>query len=308
MAMNDIELDDVNAFVRIAERGSVTGAALAMGVTKSTVSRRIQRLEAALGLPLLARTPNSVRLTDYGEMFRERCGPALAEVDAAALMLRGMKGEPTGLLRITMPEGLGNAAAVTAIMLDFQRAHPRVEIEVFATHRMFDLVEHNIDIAIRPVRGAIGGHDSGLRSHSLGEVLTPLYARPDADPPGTLSEAVERIHVIHTGLVGGTLNFVSARGSIRQVTLTPRFRTNSFGQILHATLEGASIGLLPRFQAAPWVDTGQLVRVCPQWAVSAGVLALVWPASRHLSPRLRAFIDFFSERAVSSELVSASAR
>ena len=306
--MNDVELDDVYAFVQVAERGSITAAALAVGVTKSTISRRIQRLEGALGLPLFARTPNSVRLTDYGEMFRERCGPALVEVENAALVLRGMKGEPTGLLRITMPEGLGNAAAVTTIMLDFQRAHPKVDIEVFATHRIFDLVEHNMDIAIRSVKGALGGHDSGLRSHALGEVLTPLYAMSGSDPPDSLSEAARRIHIVHTGLVGRSLTFVSARGSTRQVTLTPSFRTNSFGQVLHATLTGASIGLLPRFQAAPWVDTGRLVRVCPQWAVPAGVLALVWPASRHLSPRVRAFIDFFSERAVSSELVSAPAR
>lgn len=306
--MSDVELDDVQAFVQIGERGSVTAAARALGVTKSTISRRIQRLEEAIELPLLARTANRVRLTDYGLLFLERCSPALAEVDDAALMLRGLRREPSGMLRITMPEGLGNAAALTTIMLDFQAAHPAVSIEVYATPRTVDLVEEAVDIAIRPVGREAAGYDGGLHTQVLGGIWTSLYASADAARPETLDESVARIRVTHTGMTRNELHFVSVRGGSRRVVIEPSFRTNSMGQVLQAALSGASIVLLPRFQAAPWVDSGRLVRVCDAWSVPIGQLGLIWPASRHLSPRVRTFIDFFGERARSSGLVGPASR
>jgi len=306
--MGEVDLDDVRAFVRVAERESLTAAARVLGVTKSTVSRRIQRLEDTLGLPLLARTANRVRLTDYGQMFLERCAPALAEVENAALVLRGLQGQPTGLLRVTMPEGLGNAADVTSIMLDFQAAHPGVSIEVFATHRRVDLVEDGLDIAIRPVGTQPEGYDSGLHTQLLGGIWTSLYAKADSRRPSSLEAAVAKLRVVHTGMTGRQLDFESVRGGKRRMTIDPTFRTNSVGQVLQAAMVGASVALLPRFQAAPWVDSGRLVQVCEEWSVPIGALGLIWPASRHLSPRVRMFIDFFSEHARSRGLVGPSSR
>lgn len=306
--MSAVELEDVHAFVRVAERGSVTAAARLLGVTKSTISRRVQRLESALGLPLLARTANRVRLTDYGKLFQERCAPALAEVENASLLLRGLRGEPSGLLRITMPEGLGNAAAVTTIMLDFQDNHPGVSIEVFATPRTVDLVEDGIDIAIRPVGAQHEGYNGGLHTQALGGMWTSLYARPDAAAPVSLEGGVAGIRVVHTGMTSRQLTFVSTRGGQCQMAIDPTFRTNSIGQVLQAGLSGASVALLPRFQASPWVKAGQLVQICQEWSVSIGTLGLIWPASRHLSPRVRMFIDFFTERAQSSGLVGPASR
>src|SRR5580692_5428171 len=146
--MKGIDLNDVAAFVRVAEDGGFTAAARALGVPKSTVSRALARLERALDVRLVQRTTRSFALTDAGRAYYERVRGAVAQVAEASADVTDRSDNPRGTIRITAPVDLGEAFLAAAIVA-FVEKHPDVQFDVSLTARVVDLVAEGFDLALR---------------------------------------------------------------------------------------------------------------------------------------------------------------
>jgi DNA-binding transcriptional LysR family regulator len=168
------DLEELQAFVAIAAQGSLTGAARRLGLPKSTVSRRLSRLEEKVGVALVHRTTRRLSLTESGLVYRERVAPALAALDEARSALREQHETPRGHLRVTAPFDLGLTTLAPLVGAFLQR-WPETSVEVLLTERLLDLVEERIDLA---VRAAASLPDSSLSARRLAGVSLVLVATP----------------------------------------------------------------------------------------------------------------------------------
>lgn len=292
-------LEDLASFVAAAHRGSLTAAARALGVPKSTISRRLARLEDALGQQLVQRSARAFRLTEAGEALYRRSAPALLDLDEALDATRDAGAEPAGDLRITAPVDLGSSAPFASAMVQFAEAWPRLRVTVDLADRLVDLVAEGVDVACRLHTGPLEDRAS-LKARKLRRIEMGLFATG-----GYLDRAGRPLQVGDLGshdLVrierpGGASPWPLLKGLPDLVARETRGRgvtTTSMSFAAAAVAAGAGIGLLPLLvaEALP----GQIERVLPDLDVASPTLSLVWPASRQLSPRVRTFVDFMVTR------------
>lgn len=288
-------LIELASFVAAVDHGSFTAAARALKVPKSTISRRLARLEEALGQQLVQRNSRAFRLTEAGEILYRRSGPALLDIDEAMEATRDAGAEPAGALRVTAPVDLGGSAPFAAAMAQFAVTWPRLRLTVDLSDRLVDLIAEGVDVACRMHTGPLEDRAS-LMARRLRKVEMGLFATVDyldrAGRPRELADLsahtlvrIERPDVPSPWpLLKGLRELDATSGPGRGLT------TTSMSFAAAAVNAGAGIGLLPVLVA----QTGPvpLERVLPQAEIAAPTLSLVWPASRHLSPRVRAFVDF----------------
>lgn len=286
-----MKLTDLQTFLRVAESGTFAEAARALRVPKSTVTRRVERLEADVGQALLVRSARAIRLSEAGRFVHEHASASIAELESLEQRLREQAGEVTGTLKLTLPTDIASTSEFATIIEAFHARHPRVRVHVVATERVIDLVEEGFDVAIRP-RVILRPNDASLQSRTIAEVRIALWASrayvkarggvgriTKLEPDQILAQAgVSRV-------ADGPLGEALARG-------TPRFMTTDFGSILTLVTRGAGIGMLPSYL----VDGTDLVEVLPELGQRVFPLVLLWPASRHIAPRVRAFLDLVAER------------
>lgn len=289
---SNLKLTDLQTFLRVAESGTFADAARALRVPKSTVTRRVERLEADVGQALLVRSARAIRLSEAGRFVHEHASASIAELESLEQRLREQAGEVTGTLKLTLPTDLATTREFATIIEAFHARHPRVRVHVVATERVIDLVEEGFDVAIRP-RVILRPTDASLQSRTIAEVRIALYASrayvkarggvgriTTLEPDRFLAQAgVSRI-------ADGPLGEALARG-------TPRFMTTDFGSILTLVTHGAGIGMLPSYLVEGRKD---LVEVLPELSERVFPLLLLWPASKHIAPRVRAFLDLVAER------------
>jgi DNA-binding transcriptional LysR family regulator len=294
-----VNLIDLETFVRVVERGSFTAAAEALGVPKSTVSRRVQRLERALGAELLTRKARSFVVAPPGEQLFARCAPALTEIASARRSLTDQDGAPDGLLRLTATTDLGSTQTFAEMLAGFRRTWPGVRLDVYLTQRRVDLVEEGFDIAIR-AHGFPLPDSSSLMTRRLVTTHGGLFASqayldgaPRIRSPRDLAK-----HPCLCPRVGALgEHWPLHKGDDEPTPFEPNdvFRSNDFSVILRMAIAGAGVAILPRSFAQPHVEEGALVRVLPRWQTSTGAFSLLWPASRFPAPRVRAFIDYAAQ-------------
>lgn len=303
-----MNLVDLDTFIRVAEAGSYTQAAAELGVPKSTVSRRVSRLEDALGLELLQRSPRAVSLTEHGKQLHARCGPALQEISDVERALADASGDPAGTLRITAPHDFGATRFFTTLLLEFRRRWPCVDLDIYLTERVVDLVEEGVDVAFR-LHVAPLPDSSSLIARRVGTMSAGLWASPaylDAHgKPRTPRSLVKHDCITHAAAAVRSQWGLRKRGTrdLQQFAIAPAIVCNDFSLILRALVDGAGIGFAPAFLAGPHARRGELVRVLPSWESTEGTMSLVWPATRHMAPRVRALIDFVGERVDESDFV-----
>ncbi len=294
-----MNLTDLASFVRVAERGTISAAARDEGVPKSTISRRIARLEDDLGVELLRRSARSFALTDDGRLLQARSAGALRELGSVEQALTEARGEPQGRLVITAPNDFGRTRAVAHLLTEYRRRHPRVTIDMRLENRVMDLVTEGVDVGLRLHGEDIPG-DGGLMVRSLGRFSAAVYASPAyierRGAPQSPAELREHDVAVHKAASRRALPFHSQGGEELVRITDPVIESNDFGLIQSLVETGTVIALLPLLFTAQSRDGGTLVRVLPEWTMRSGRLSLVWPASRHLAPRVRAFIDLCSER------------
>ncbi len=277
-AMN---LRELESFVRVVELGTITAAAAEERVPKSTISRRIARLEDELGVALLHRSGRAVTVTDDGRLLHARVSGAMRELAEAGRALSEAGDAPSGRLVLTAPHDLARSPALVGLLAEYQSRYPNVAVDVRLDNRMVDLVQEGIDVAIRAHGGEIPA-PAGVMVRSLGRGRAQFFAsRAYLDrhgAPSTVEELRRHTVACHTSVAQ------------RFAELDLNFVANDFGLIRSLAEAGAAVALLPVV-----VDGARehpsVVRVLANWSTGGGRMSLVWPESRHLSPRVRAFID-----------------
>ena len=281
------------AFLRVAETGSFTAAGTRLGIPKSTVSRRVARLEDKLGVQLLHRTTRSLALTEAGALFHERAGRALASLDEATLAAREGRETARGHLRMTAPYDVG-AGSLADLIAAFTRAYPEVTVEVVLSDRTLDLVAEGLDLGLR---GAAALPDSSLVARKLSSlkfhlVASPAYVQRHGLPRTPAELGAHALALLRATGGRGKLPLVGPDGATEELAVRAAVSSNGFGFLRSAALAGGHIAILPDMQAAADVRGGRLVRVLPEYTVGEGNVYLVHPAAKVLPAKARAFRDF----------------
>lgn len=289
--LSTINLNRLAVFVAVAEHRSFTAAARDIGMAKTMVSTHIRRLEAELGTTLFTRTTREVTLTETGAALYATSRDALREIDTAIETVGSAQGGVRGTLRVTAPIDYG-AAVITPFLVRLQRKYPELQVDLLCADRRFDLVAGHIDIAVR--LGPLA--DSTHHAVRLGGYTKWLVASPGflarCGTPGTLPEAATRpfisLSVLSQPL---TYEFQGPGGQRQRVRFSQRLSTNTANACRAAALAGGGLAMLTDFSIRNDVDAGRLVRLLPDWAPAESEIHAVFPSTRHMPPKVRAFLD-----------------
>lgn len=287
-----MRLESMETFVRVVEAGSISAAAEQMGIAKSAVSRRISELEERLGVQLIRRTTRRMSLTDTGRSFHERCVNILADVAEAEQAVSHEHGTLRGRLRVALPLSFGLSQLGPAINA-FLQTHPGVEFDIDFNDRQVDLLAEGFDLALRIGELA----DSSLIARRLTGIRSCVCASPAyLQEAGTPVQPADLAH--HACLTYSLVpeprvwRYTGADGKAGSVHVNSRLQANN-GDFLHrAALEGQGIVLQPLFIVQHSLDTGQLKSVLTDYEWPSTSAHALYPRTRHLSHRVRAFIDF----------------
>ncbi len=288
-------LDDLEAFVAVVEAGSITQAAERLGIAKSAVSRRLSALEERLDVELIRRTTRRLNLTDTGRSFYEQCARILADLEEAESAAAQSHGELRGRLRVALPLSFGLKHMVKPIS-EFARRHPNVTFDLDLNDRRIDLIEEGADIALRIGRL----EDSSLIAKRLFDARTVLVASADYleryGRPSTPADLAAHRCLVYSNLAEpGRWRCRDADNSAIDVLVKPAMTASSGDLLCSMAADGHGIAMQPTFIAGPLVASGELVPLLTryQWPVTPAYA--VYPPTRHLSYRVRAFIDFLAE-------------
>ncbi|RYZ41856.1 MAG: LysR family transcriptional regulator [Myxococcaceae bacterium] len=294
-------LAGLGAFVRTVESGSFSAAARALGVSPSAVSKTVARLEGRLGVLLLQRGTRTLQPTSEGLALFERGQRIMEELDAAQGELRESRG-PRGPLRVTAPMDLGRHWLVPRLPA-FLAAYPRVQVELGLTDRFIDLVEERMDVGLRMGESA----DARLIRKRLGDsraviCATPAYLRRHGTPRKVAD--LQR-HACLAYLRDGQR--VAWRLEGVPVDVPGPFASDNNEALLALALEGVGIARIPEFVAEQALAEGRLQALLTGVHTPGPDVSIVYPERRHLSPRVRVFVDFVSEAFQETEARTAPA-
>ncbi|WP_394823068.1 LysR family transcriptional regulator [Pendulispora albinea] len=284
------DLNAVTIFLRIAEAQTFRGAAKALGIPASTVSAKLAQLENDLGVRLFERTTRVVRLTDAGRRYRELATPAVEALVEAKRALSDLHLAPSGLLRVTAPMELGQFV-FGPVLTTYLGRYPDVRVHVDLTSRHVNLVEEGFDIALR----AGGLRDSSLIARALGAPHTfaicasRAYLARHGTPKHPRDLARHACLLMHDHQVPAEWEFAEGRRRIA-VHVRGTVSVNSFSLLRELAIAGLGIARLPRFVADPAIADGSLRVLLRGYSLAQAFHAL-YPSSRHLSPRVRTFLE-----------------
>lgn len=287
-----MDLNEIVVFARVVQAGSFTTAAVQLGMPKSTVSRKVSELEERLGARLLQRTTRALSLTDVGRTYYDYCARIVGEIEEAERAVSSLQGTPRGLLRITAPV---NVSFLGPIVSEFLERYPEVQIELFCTQRSVDLIEERYDLGIRA--GMLA--DSTLIARSLGTVrwfvvATPAYLEKHGRPQSPEALANHACVLFGAG-AAGPVNLERGDASV-QINVSARLFVSDMDVLRTAVTAGLGIGILPAFQCVPDLRSRRLERVLGDWNVPSSPVHVVYPSTRHVSPKVKTFIDHLQER------------
>ncbi len=288
ISSNTVDLNEILVFTRVVQAGSFTAAARALGMPKSSVSRKVTSLEDRIGARLLQRTTRKLGLTDAGRLYFERASRIVAEIEEADEAISRMQAAPRGLLRVTAPLSFGILGPIVA---GFLRRHAEVQIDMVCTDRRVDLVDEGFDLAIRA--GVLD--DSTLVARPLGGirrilVAAPGYLRKHGSPRAPADLVDHACVAFAAGAAPGVWEL--RRGDrAAEVRVRPRFSVNDLDLMVEAARSGIGIALIPEFVCTADLDAGRLRRVLADWCSSVTPVHAVYPTARHLSPKVVAFVE-----------------
>jgi DNA-binding transcriptional LysR family regulator len=293
-----LDLNDFRYFVRIVECGGLTAAGRNLEIPKSTVSHRLQQLEAALGVRLINRTSRSISMTDAGQLFYQHAVGTLERADLAESAVRERLSEPSGTIRFTTAFAT-SMFALRPILPDFIRQYPKINVIQHTSDDQVDIVGGSYDLALRAHSGPLS--DSMLVQRTLAPAPWFLYASPDYLDRHGLPLAPE-------DLTGRDTLFMSrpgrpmawrlkhpTRGEV-VVPVEPRLAGNDIVMLKQAAQDGLGILALPGYVCREEIASGELKRILPDWLAGEASITAVIPFRHGLLPSVRAFLDFLIER------------
>jgi DNA-binding transcriptional LysR family regulator len=283
----------LQTFVRIVEAGSLSAAAARLGTTQPTVSRRLQALEAALGLLLLQRSTHTMKLTEDGERCFERAKELLTDLESFEDDLRGASVEPSGTLRVVVPHAFGQEQLVGPLATYLQRA-PRVSVEWILHDGQPNFIADGIDCAIHV--GTVT--DESVVALRLSEVPRIVVAAP------SVAKLLGRKKLLHPAQLAA-LPWLSLRtfyrtaitlthaatGETETVPIRPRMSTDSLYALRSAAVLGVGVGVASAWLLADDLAAGRLVQLLPAWRAESLPVYLVYPQASFYPARLRRFVD-----------------
>lgn len=292
-------LHALRLFVATADTGSFSAAGRRHGVAPSSVSRQVASLEDGLGAQLLVRTTRHVSLTEAGRLYSQRIVSVLADLDEATAAVTDLEEAPRGVLRVNGPPAFAVRHIVPALPA-FLGRYPEVQVDLTLTDNFVDLLEVGADVAVRV--GEL--EDSSLIARQLAPNHRILCASPAyvaaAGAPGDPMGLRNHNCLVYTRHHGDVHWHLGGPEGACEVRVGGNFRTNNTEAVRAATLGGLGIALLPAWLVGDEVQSGRLVRILPDYRAAPGALDTaihaLYPANRHLSPKVRAFVDFLVTR------------
>ncbi len=288
-------LSALSVFVRIAETGSFSAAARELGVSKSVVSKRLAALEERLGARLINRTTRHLGLTEVGTAFLDRAQRILAELDEAEQAVSRLSTEPRGTLRINAPMSFG-VLHVAPLLAEFMALYPDLSVTMDLNDRKVDLIEEGYDLAVR----IADLPDSSLIARRLAPARRTVCASPAywarKGKPETPADLAAHDCLIYSYLQSGNeWRFRDAAGPV-SVSVEGPFRANNGDALRAAALAGLGVCFSPTFIVGEDLRAGRLVSVLDAFEDRSLSVYAVYPHRRHLSAKVRAFVDFLVDR------------
>ncbi len=282
----------MRSFRKVLELGSFSAAARQLGLSKAAVSKQVSELEAYLGATLIHRTTRRLHPTDAGQAYFESATALLDELEAADAAVRHLQSEPAGTLRVSVPSAFGQVC-LSAMLSELGRRHPKLTVSVEATDRLVDLVEEGFDAAIR-IRATLP--DSTLiakriRQIPIHVVAAPSYLKAHGTPQKP--EDLARHNCFIYTLSSRPFEW-SFKGS-RQVKVRGTIHANHGHLLLEPLRDGEGIAMLPEFLLAQDLEKGTIVPILTKFPADPLTLFVVYPPSRHSSPKIRALVDIVGE-------------
>ena len=290
------DLVDLRAFCHVVDLGSITTAAKALGEGKGSISRRLTRLEDALGVRLLRRSPRLVQATDEGAAFRLQVGRALDVLHDAAETIQHTRSVPSGHLRVTAPVDLA-LDLLAPLVAGFTERYPRVTVEMLLTSSLLDFDAHQIDVAVRATPAL---KDSALVAHKLATVELGPYASPEyiakhGAPRRPADLAAHRFFMLKSMRGIGTL-VLRRRGDTKgepiELDVAVPVGASDYSFCRELALTGHGVAVLPSTIVRSDLAKGTLIRLLPELELGQATIYLLHSGSRLLPPKVRAFRDY----------------
>ncbi|WP_333499177.1 LysR family transcriptional regulator [Kluyvera sp. CHPC 1.2972] len=296
--MNPNLLPDLATFVLIIDQGSFTAAAKAAGATPSAISRSVSRLEQALGSRLLHRTTRKLALSETGKMVYEHAQEMLNAAQMALDSGSSRQQVAQGKLTVSVPKAVGHFV-IHPLMAEFLKRYPDVDVCLRLEDRYMDLIDDGVDLALRISQSPSPGlYGKALMPVSHVICATPAYLRQHGTPD--TPQALRHHSCISLGETPADARWKFRLGEKSETIQTHgRYAANHTGVRLDAVKNHLGIGSLPLFTAREALANGEIVQVLPEWEFISdysGDLWLLWTRNQHMPARMRAMIDYLSEK------------
>jgi len=286
-------LEELSAFVAVAETGSFTRAAKTIGRDASVLSRRVSRLEKRLGVRLLTRTTRQVALTEAGGVYCRRVQALLDELASASREASDAAGSPQGLVRVSVAATFGRRW-IAPLLAGFLERHPQIRLDVRFTDRFVDVVSEGFDVSLRVAKGP--PQDSSLVTRKLAFYRNLLVAAPHylaaRGVPETPADLAQHVCLGFTGYADWPVWPLSKNGRRMPARPSCQLVADNSEALLMAAVAGAGVTFTADWLAGPALRSGALVEVLPDWsgAEDGGVYAIL-PAGRLAPAKTRLFVD-----------------
>jgi DNA-binding transcriptional LysR family regulator len=289
------KLNSIRAFAKVVEHGGFAAAARELRLSRSAVNKHVIELEHALGVQLLARTTRSVAPTENGQAYYERCVAILSDLEEADLAVTRLQSEPRGLLRVNAPMSFGTLHLSRAVA-DFMERYPELQIQLVLSDQLLDPVQEGFDVTLR----IADLPSSSLIARRIVPALrvvcaAPAYLKRRGTPkhPDDL-----RSHdcLTYGHLATGNQWKLTGPDGDHWIPIPWRLCTNNAEVLRDAAVQGRGIALLPTFIAGADLQEGKLRTILPAYKAPEISVYAIYPQTRHLSVKIRLFIDFLVGR------------
>ncbi|QET05287.1 LysR family transcriptional regulator [Cupriavidus pauculus] len=304
------KLGSVDAFVKAAEIRNFSEVGRQLGISASAVGKAISRLEQRLGVRLFHRSTRSITLTPEGQLFLSRCQRIVEELEAAEAELSAAS-SPKGQLRVSLPLV---GALLLPVLSSFIREYPDIRLELDFSDRMVNIIDEGFDVVLRTGDAA----DSRLVTRALGYYTPQIVAAPaylsrrgvPASPDDLLRHACLLHRYPSTGKVDRWL--LREGDNVREMDLPALLTVNTVEPLIEMAEQGHGLAYIPNFLVRRQLEDGRLVTVLSDYATDRKVFRAVWPSGRHMSPKIRVFVDYmarhlFPDEGSRTEIVPAKA-
>lgn len=289
------QLTAMRTFRRVVELGSFTAAARSLSLSKAAVSKQVGELEAHLGATLIHRTTRRLSATEVGSAYFERCVRLLDEFEAADAEVRHLQAEPTGSLRLSVPNAFG-VTQMAATINELSQRYPKLRLIIEASDRFVDLIEEGFDAAIR-IRTELP--DSSLIARKLCTIpryvcASPEYLKKFGEPQRPEDLKAHNCLIYTQSPTPFDWGFRTAQGR-KTVRVSGTMQSNHGLLLMDPLLAGRGIALLPLFTIEDVLKTGKIKRLLTDFPTDEVTLHVVYPQNRHLSPKVRVLVDLMAE-------------